>query len=143
MDDSIRSAVLAEHLGADIDDIDTEAEEGLYSHGMATFLVLTDDEADRAVTEHIKENLWAFRMSFMMGYFGDEFDDRTEEALQEVADTLCESANPIFRALVGDRLPDLAKDAIASDGRGHFLNNWDGNEDEVWVDTEALYIYRQ
>ena len=142
--EDFRIAALALHLDEDPDEIETTDDDTLFDFAGDDFLVLTDDEADARVTEYIEESLWSFRVSFLLDHCGTEFFcDRVEEALVKVASELCESANPIFRAMVGDRFPELVKAAIAADGRGHFLSTWDGNEVEVWVDNEALYIYRQ
>ena len=143
--EDLRIAALALHLDEDPDEIETADDDTLFYFAGQDFLVLTDDEADTRVTEYIEESLWAFRLEFLWDFFG-EFDDSyaAVAAMKEVAEKLCESANPIFRALVGDRFPKLVQAAIAADGRGHFLNNWDGNEVEVWVEkNEARYIYRQ
>ena len=49
----------------------------------------------------------------------------------------CESANDTILALIDD-LDEFVQDAISSDGRGHFLSSYDGEE----VETENYYIYR-
>lgn len=36
----------------------------------------------------------------------------------------------------------IAQEAISWDGRGHFLNTYDGREEEVEVNNETYYIYR-
>lgn len=36
----------------------------------------------------------------------------------------------------------IAQDAVNWDGRGHFLNYYDGSENEEKVDGEIYYIYR-
>jgi hypothetical protein len=39
-------------------------------------------------------------------------------------------------------LDDFVKDAISADGRGHFLNKYDGKEIEVVINGAVLYVYR-
>lgn len=92
----------------------------------ATYLVLTDDEADAAVRQYVEESLWAFNPEFLSSNTG--LPVIVFEALQDKA----EDANEAFRALVtgcGD-FEMLIRDAVISDGRGHFLAQYDGNEDE-------------
>jgi hypothetical protein len=50
---------------------------------------------------------------------------------------LCESANPIIEALIED-MDHFVSDAISSDGRGHFISRYDGEENE----EGEFYIYR-
>jgi hypothetical protein len=50
---------------------------------------------------------------------------------------LCESARPIVEALIED-MDHFVSDAICADGRGHFLSQYDGEENE----EGEFYIYR-
>jgi hypothetical protein len=50
---------------------------------------------------------------------------------------LCESANAIVKAIISD-IDEFIQDAIDSDGRGHFINSYDGEENE----HGEYYIYR-
>ena len=50
---------------------------------------------------------------------------------------LCEDANEIVKAIITD-INEFIEDAISSDGRGHFLNGYDGTEEEL----NGFYIYR-
>lgn len=49
-----------------------------------------------------------------------------------------EDANDHFNVLVGNNLDKLIRDAILSDGRGHFLSSYDGAEEE----EGDYFIYR-
>lgn len=137
-----RIAALAAHLsieledGEDFGDYITEA-----SYGENTFeaegneyLVLTDSEADDAAREYIENSLWAFNAEFLAGNTG--LPEEVFTALQDK----CEDANDTFWTLVnkcGD-FGQLVRDAIASDGRGHFLAQYDGAEEE----EGEFYIFR-
>lgn len=60
-------------------------------------------------------------------YIKDEFDEM--EASEKLSNMV-------------DDMDDLVEDAVSQDGRGHFLNHWDGSEEEVDYDGETYYIYR-
>lgn len=107
------------------------------------YLVLTDDEADEKAAEYIEETLWAFNPSFLAGVTG--IDETVFKAI--AANDRCEDNNEAIRLLVGDEFDNLVEQAIAADGRGHFLNTYDGEENEVNLydvtgRNEYLYVYR-
>lgn len=62
-------------------------------------------------------------------------------AIRAAQERLYEGANAIIHALIDD-LNDFVDDAIAADGRGHFISSYDGEEHEVTVDGETYYVYR-
>jgi hypothetical protein len=103
--------------------------------GRSEWLVLTDEEADTLVVEHIIDSLWAFRPEFLADETG-----LPVEAFAALSD-LCEGAQEPILAMVqatcGTNI--LAASAISSDGRGHFLAQYDGEEVEL---THGLYAYR-
>jgi len=108
------------------------------------FLVLDDSEADEKCAEEITELLWAFNADFLSSVTG--FDSCIFEAIQNNGKS--EDNNSAILQLVGDDLERLIEQAIASDGRGHFLSRYDGHEHEVNAyDYSGLnqyfYIYRQ
>ena len=124
----------------------TQIDDNLFEHGRESYLVLTDKEADQKVREYIEENIWSFNMSFLMDYVGDPFKFLSGKELIEVMnglqscqERLCESFNPVARALVGNNFDSLVEDAISSDGRGHFLSPYDGVEYE----EGEYFIYMQ
>jgi hypothetical protein len=110
----------------------------LYEVGNNSWLVLTDDEADERCAEYIRESIWAFNKSFVINYVPDGVGYDQLNPLNE----LYEDANPILLALVGDRFDEFVADAISSDGRGHFLAGYDGEEAEIEVDGFDWFIYR-
>lgn len=98
-----------------------------FEQGSREYLVLTDSEADEKAREYIVDSLWAFNASFLASYTG--LPDEVFTALQDK----CEGANDTFRKLVeraDGGIDGLIAEAISADGRGHFLNNYDGNENE-------------
>lgn len=129
-----------------------EAEEAFFDERFETFqcgsweyMVLTEEEADKATRESILESLWAFRAEFILHHtaFYQESNEREDEAFCEALEALqgklCESANPIVKALIMN-LDDFVDDATQYDGRGHFLNTYNGEENES--DGGRFYIYR-
>jgi hypothetical protein len=108
------------------------------------YLVLTDEEADERARDYIESSLWAFNPGFLANMTEMPF-----EAFSKLAE-LYDNANDAILAMVENTcgLDDLVEEAIAADGRAHFLNTYDGNEDEfTYVDEDAeeeieFYIYR-
>jgi hypothetical protein len=52
-----------------------------------------------------------------------------------------EGGNDDLTNVIGN-MNSFVEDAVRADGRGHFLNHYDGNEDEESVDGSNYYIYR-
>tara|TARA_R110000824_G_scaffold92704_3_gene224699 strand:+ start:285 stop:719 length:435 start_codon:yes stop_codon:yes gene_type:complete len=94
-----------------------------------TFLVLTDEEADAAAAEYIKESLWSFNAEFLAAYTPEGIDAYEINALRG---DRCEDANTGIVALVkaGCGLETLIEAAIGIDGRGHSLAHHDSVEHE-------------
>lgn len=118
-----------------------------------------DDEADAACARAIADSLWAFRPSFILGLVsGISFSDKAIKAFEEMASELCEDMSAIWLSMLGFNELDeidsntlLVEQAIAHDGRGHFLSQYDGVEQQHEFDTnidgntcfvEQFYIYR-
>lgn len=140
-------AALAAHLGCDPDDIALKREDGL--HGLPTFVygreeyaVGTDEEADSAVAEDIKQLMWAFNASFILSECGLPFE--LEAAIKAFQKDKCEDANDALLALVEkcSSLEDFTKAAVQADGRGHFLSGYDGEENEEKANDIDYFIYR-
>lgn len=126
-----KDKALAEFLEINIDDLtDKERED---------YLVLTDEEADERAKEYILGSVWAFNKSFLDCHSEAiaEIDDKAFSKLQEG----CESINKAILAMIDDK-EHFVEDAILSDGRGHFLSSYDGEENEVKIDGVYYYIYR-
>jgi hypothetical protein len=111
------------------------ASDDTYYFGNEDYMVLTDDEADEKVAEYIKETVWAFNPSFLSCHSG--IDEDVFKLLQEK----CESANEAILKLIKD-FDHFVEDAVRSDGRGHFLSGYDGEENDHEHDNETYYIYR-
>ena len=126
--------VLAAHLGVDIDDAENYIEADDY-------LVLTDEQADEAVREDIEQMIWAFTPSFLSAH-----TRVSEEAIKKIQE-LYEDANDALAEMIKD-FDEFVEDAVACDGRGHFLAGYDHEEHEVRYlsldnTTTTYYIYRR
>jgi hypothetical protein len=126
---------LAEELSVDPSDLTEESCEcyGLkvLSHGSAEYAIGTDEEADEAAAEAVKESLWAFRASFILSEY--DLPAELEEGIQALQETKCESCNDVIHALVEKTcgLDSFVDSAVSADGRAHFLASYDGNELEL------------
>lgn len=109
-------------------------DDSMFEFGSREYMVLTDDEADERAKQDIEQSLWAFNASFLVDYLPEGVGEEVIEALQPQ----CEGANEAIRSMVGDRFDELVEDAISADGRGHFLNTYDGDEHEAG----EFFIYR-
>ena len=117
----------------------THEHDDTVSVGGAEYRVLTDDEADEAAAEYVKDSLWAFNASFLSGETG--IDDSVFVALAEQ----CEGCNDAVRSIVDGScgIDSFVESAVGADGRGHFLNHYDGEENEFCTDdNDYWYLYR-
>lgn len=110
------------------------------------YSVLTDEEADELAYDHIMETLWAFNSSFLAGETGID-----EEVFIALANNgKCEGNNEAIVSLIEHTktntnrhpLQGFVDSAVSADGRGHFINRYDGTEHEVKVGRKTFYIYR-
>ena len=113
------------------------------------YLVMDDDRAYSTAFHEISQSLWAFNTDFILDHLKDDIEhgdnpvdlDDLRLAIRAAQERLCEGANVLIQALIDD-LEEFVDDAIAADGRGHFISSYDGEEHEVTVDGETCYIYR-
>lgn len=113
------------------------------------FYVLEDERAYALAFQLIEAELWAFAPDFIAEHLKHDIVycdnpvnlDDLRLAIRAVQERLYEGANAIIHALIDD-LEEFVDDAIAADGRGHFISSYDGEEHEVTVDGETYYIYR-
>lgn len=104
------------------------------------YRVLTDEEADELAYDYIMEELWAFNPSFLAGETGID-----EEVFIALANNgKCESNNDAVASLIKSSCgyQEFVDSAVSADGRGHFINSYDGNEHEVKVGRKTFYIYK-
>jgi len=142
MPDSDRKrAALATFLGEDPRDITPWRDDASrFEVGQREYLVLTDSEATARALADARESLWAFRGDFWGRYTA--LPQSTIKAVEKAQGALCEDFGPVLAAILGPRLDEMLADAVAEDGRGHFLASYDGEENEVGTGDNTLYIYR-
>ncbi len=96
-----------------------ETEDGEYAVG-------TDLQVQKAAEMAIENDVWAFKASFIASVVGLS---RTEEkAIEQMQRDMSEDAGPIIKRLIGGKMKQFIRDAIRSDGVGHFLSPYDGHE---------------
>lgn len=144
--------VLATYLnhvnGEDFDpnDLDQASmDENIFEHGLETYIVLDEEEANRYARDRILESLFAFRPEFIVEHSRMNLDtvdvDAVTEALGQMQEKLCERANPLIEALLEDK-EKFVEAAIQADGRGHFISSYDGEENVAVEEGQNFYIYR-
>jgi hypothetical protein len=129
----------------------TEIEDQNWDHwGLKSFIINgeewaigTDDEAEEATKEYIKETAWAFNSSFIIENSSLPYE--AAEMIQNFQESKCEGANETILALIDD-IDDFVQSAIRADGRGHFLSGYDGVENQINIKYKSkdytFYIYR-
>ena len=118
---------LAIYLDCEIDEAERFKED---------YLVLTDDEADQAVKEYIRENLWTFYASFIAYHVQGDYDSM-KKAIEAMQDKMYEACNEVIYKLIND-FDHFVEEAIRQSGRGLSLSTYNGHENEC----EGFYIYR-
>ena len=138
------------------DFIDTEVEQAevldydyyglkVYQIGNKEYAVGTDAECNEAVEKYIENTLWAFNTDFINDQLGLDLDEDGVKSLQTMQSKCCDSCNTFFRQLIGDKFDDFVDAAVCTDGRGHFLASYDGEEidsDDVDGLPKGLIAYR-
>lgn len=155
----------------EMEDIEQSSYGGYEAEG-GEYEVLTDSEADERAKDYILDSVWAFTTWFLEnhidvedvnGYYGfeDSYYDEDEEEEIEIGDAdevfymgmgmdltewieskqnEAEGGNDDLAAHINDK--DFVDDAISTDGRGHFLSSYDGEEHEETVNGRYYFIYR-
>lgn len=102
------------------------------------YLVCTNEEADKACETYILDSIWTFRANFI----ADHCTGIDCDTIKMIAENgKCESNNAIFLKLI-DSNKTFVDDAICETGRGQFLAQYDGVENEVDFEGTKYYIYR-
>lgn len=131
-----KKQALATHLDISLDDI-TEDSAERFSVGTQEYLVLSDDEADVECANQIRDSLWAFNVDFIASHSRGLCTPQAIKAVSEMQAKLCEDANDLMASMIDD-MDHFIDDAIKSDGRGHFLSPYDGDE----IEAGEYFIYR-
>lgn len=142
MTESQRIEALTAHLeltGDEWEEVTIDSyDETLLSFGQQEYLVLTDEESDDRVVEHIRQTIWAFRPGFLARHSVMSADIGAAVKVFETLQEMCEDSNDTVLRLIED-LDAFVVDAVDTDGRGHFLSCYDGEENDA---AHGLFIYR-
>jgi hypothetical protein len=107
--------------------------------GVGEYLVCSDELADEQAKAEILSTLWAFKPSFLAEM------TKLDSVVFEKLATLCEDSNTAIQTIIKVTcgLDYLVEQAITSDGRGHFLASFDGEEIEYHTKSgKTVYLYR-
>jgi len=119
-------------------DIEVEGDDTVSVDG-DEFAMLTDDDADQACADYIRESVWSFRPEFLSGVTC--IDQSVFEALADK----CEDANDEVRSIIDGScgMDDFVESAISADGRGPFLASYDSEEHEFCDDNDDVWYFYQ
>ena len=99
------------------------------------WICLSDEEADERAEEYILDSVWAFNPSFLS--YHTDIDEEIFKLLQDK----CEGSNDAILRMIKDK-DYFVENAINSDGRGHFISFYDGEEHEQYINNNFYYCYR-
>lgn len=132
-----KEEALAKFLNCGIEEISvTRYDEDTFDAPGGDYMVLTDEEANQKARDYILDSAWAFNKSFLNGH-SEAISNIPDKDYNEMAGRLRESFNKAVLAMIDDE-ESFIDDAIASDGRGHFLSTYDSEENE----QGEYFIYR-
>jgi hypothetical protein len=109
----------------DVEEVDRES--GLWQIESEEWMILTDDQADKAAADYIKGSLWAFNADFLASHAHHGVGEEVFKAIQSNGQS--EDNNEAIKQLISD-LDNFIEEAIDTDGRGHFITSYDGQERE-------------
>ena len=133
-----RIDVLAKFLQVEVDDLTvTKYDENNFEIGEKEYMILTEEEAQEKAKEYILDSIWAFNADFIIEHSKVlDFDDASQSIIKAIQEQ-CENGNEAMKKLIDD-IDTFIEDAINADGRGHFMNSYDGNE----AQEGEYFIYR-
>lgn len=146
LDEQSKIEAIARHFEVNAGDVEATAYDhyGLtvYKVGGEEYAVGTDEEADAAVADYIKDSAWSFNADFLASQ-----TDLPEEVYRAMQDK-CEDSNNAVSKLIEKTCgwDDFVAEAIRYDGRGHFLSGYDGEEVEIANGADhqgVFYAYKQ
>jgi len=105
------------------------------------YIAGNDEQMDEKTYEYIKDSAWAFNKGFIIDHSSVLDNDEGSEQILSAIQEQCEGGNEAVLKLIDD-FEEFADDAISADGRGHFLNNYNGAEEEASINGVYYYACR-
>ena len=136
LDDNLSTQAIIET----INNIANDDEDFEIRDGNTEYRFLRSDIADSKTVEYIKDLVWAFNPDFIIQHSKALDYDKASLKIIEAIQAQCENGNEAMLRLIDDFV-DFADDAIAADGRGHFLSAYDGKERDLDAPYENSYFY--
>lgn len=95
-------------------------------------------KCDTVAENYIKDTLWAFSAEFIIDECG--LNPECADSIRVMQERCCESCNSLILAIIEGScgIDAFVYDAIRDDGRGYYIAQYDGHENE----TDNYYIYR-
>jgi hypothetical protein len=107
--------------------------------GYNEYLILTAKESYKEASVRIKESLFAFRYEPIEDFLKINVSKRTYE---KITAELCEDANELILAWLGNNLKKFIDYVIKTDGCGQCISYYDGQEEEINYNGKYFYVYR-
>ncbi len=106
--------------------------------GLREYIIGTEAQVELLLREEIRESVWAFTPAFLASFCA--LPEKVFTRLQES----CEDSNSAVLALIekSGSFEDFVQLASATDGRGHFLSPYDGQEHKTVYEGQEFFIYR-
>lgn len=138
-----RIIALANHLESTKEEREaiTETEDGqsIYTTSEGDYRVLNDAEADMAAFDSIYESVQYFNASFLAEYC--ELPESVFTSIQKDERNADEAILSLIKRMP-DGMQGFVDEAISADGRGHFIAQYDFDENEETVEGVTYFIYR-
>ena len=132
---------LAKFMEVNTEEIEIDDIENVFTIGDKEYWVMTEEEANAAAKESILDAVWFFNPNFICAHNSKIDREYLEPAIKGLQENLYENSNDIILGFIDD-IDHFVEDAISVDGRGHFLNTYDGAENEEEIDGTLYFIYR-
>jgi len=98
------------------------------------FTLASEDEVTALLVEEMEnESICYFNLSFLADY-----TTVPVEALKVIQSSYSVDA---MLAIFGDAIEEIAADALALDGVGHFFNHYDSTCEEITINNEPFYFW--
>lgn len=102
------------------------------------FVICDESSREDLVRTEIENSAWAFNTEFILRHSKSSI---TYDVLKHFQEVECESSNDFVLEIIED-FDEFVSNAINGDGYGHFLSRYDGKENDISIDGNEYFIYR-